>query len=201
MKERLAFHPVTPDRWPDLDRLFSASRSTQEGEPAVCWCMEWRRPRAEWEAGRGEGNRRAMQAFIEGGQVPGLLAYAGDEVVAWCSVAPRPQLVGLREIGRFRRFENPDIWTVSCFYIRDDFRGQGLMAKLLAAGIEYAKANGARVIEGYPADEATDDSSYGSFVSVYWGRASVFRELGFVEVARAPRDNRPVMRYYVTGRP
>lgn len=29
----LAFHPVTPDRWPDLDRLFSAATETNFGTP------------------------------------------------------------------------------------------------------------------------------------------------------------------------
>ena len=33
----LSFHEVTPDRWPDLERLFSA-----KGGPAYCWCMPFR---------------------------------------------------------------------------------------------------------------------------------------------------------------
>ena len=30
----LAFHPVTPDRWPDLERLFGP-----HGANSGCWCL------------------------------------------------------------------------------------------------------------------------------------------------------------------
>lgn len=195
------FQPVTPERWPDLERLFQQSAASQEGEPAVCWCMEWRRPRAEWEEGRGEGNRQAMRELIASGQVPGILAYLDGDPIGWCSISPRPQHDGLQAIAPYRNFADASVWLVSCFYISNGARGQGLMAKLLTAGIEYAKQNGARVIEGYPADERVDRSQHAEFISVYWGVASVFQELGFVEVGRAPRDNRPVMRYYLEPRP
>jgi GNAT superfamily N-acetyltransferase len=189
----LTFHPVTLDRWPDLERLFSASTEEGEGNPARCWCMEWRRPRAEWEAGQGEGNRAVMKALIESGHVPGILAYEGSEAVAWCSIAPRAQTTTLKERGSFRSFENPDIWTVLCFYISDAARGQGLTVELLRAAVEHARAAGAKVIEGYPVDpEAMPDFAMSRFM----GFVSAFRRAGFVEVARRP-DGRPVMRYAI----
>jgi len=190
------FHPVTPDRWPDLDRLFSAAPETRDGDPPKCWCMEWRLPRAQWEAQQGEGNRRAMQAFIESGQVPGILAYAEGEAVAWCSISPRAQHSGLKEMGSYRWFENPEVWTVTCFYVRGESRGQGLMTALLQAAVDYAKEHGARVVEGHPVDpETTEDAEFG----LYMGTAPTFRKAGFVEVARGAY-NRPVMRYYVEQR-
>lgn len=33
----LEFLPVTPERWPDLARLFEG-----RGGPKYCWCMVWR---------------------------------------------------------------------------------------------------------------------------------------------------------------
>jgi len=188
------FHPVTPERWHDFERLFRESASTTEGEPAVCWCMEWRISRDDWEKGRGEGNRRAMQSLVESGTVPGILAYADGEPAGWCSISPRAQHGGLQTVAQYRNFENPSVWLVSCFYISEKYRGQKLMRGLLEAGVAYAQSNGASVIEGYPIDEATDLRPQAGLVAYYWGRASVFHALGFVEIARVPQDNRPVMR-------
>jgi GNAT superfamily N-acetyltransferase len=189
----LEFHAVTPERWPDLDRLFSSSNVEEAGEPVNCWCMEWRLPRDEWQAGRGEGNRRAMQRFIESGQVPGILAYEDGEPVAWCSISPRIQHQGLKAIASYRNFENPDVWLVSCFYVTERARGRGLMSRLLEAAIAYAREGGAKTVEGYPADPKTMEEPERT---MYWGLADVFRDAGFSEVARGA-DGRPVMRYKV----
>ena len=37
----IAYCPATPQRWPDLERLFGP-----RGACAGCWCMWWRLPRA-----------------------------------------------------------------------------------------------------------------------------------------------------------
>jgi GNAT superfamily N-acetyltransferase len=190
--EDLSFHPVTPDRWPDLERLFLPDEESKRGEPSACWCMEWRRPRDEWRQGLGDGNRQAMRQYIDVGNVPGILAYVGGEPAAWCSISPRPQQVGLRAIAPYRNFDDVSVWLVSCFYIRDDARGRGLMSMLLTAAVEYATAHGARMIEGYPVDEQTEDPEQG----LYMGRAASFRKLGFVEHARGA-GNRAVMRLRV----
>jgi GNAT superfamily N-acetyltransferase len=190
------FHPVTPERWPDLERLFAASKATASGEPAQCWCMEWRLPREEWNAGRGDGNRRAMQGFIEAGNVPGILAYDGEEPAGWCSIAPRTQHGGLQAVAQYRNFDDASVWLVSCFYISEAARGKGLMSALLEAAVAYAKDNGARVIEGYPVDEKSDAPLGG----LYWGKADAFRRLGFVETGRGVA-NVAVMRLYTQPRP
>jgi hypothetical protein len=55
VKPKLSFHPLTAERWPDLEKLFG-----ERGACGGCWCMAWRLPRAEWEAGRGEPHKRAL---------------------------------------------------------------------------------------------------------------------------------------------
>ena len=80
----LEFHPLTPQRWSDFETLFG-----ERGACGGCWCMLWRLTRKEFERQKGEANRRAMQAIVESGEKPGLLAYSGKQAVAWCSVAPR----------------------------------------------------------------------------------------------------------------
>lgn len=186
----LAFHPVTRERWPDLERLFSASAGEALGNPSRCWCMEQRiASRAEWEAGAGDANRQAMRARIDSGDVPGILAYEGDEPAGWCSVAPRAGLVGLRAAGGFRNFERPGVWSITCFYVPESHRGHGLMKALLRAAVEHAASNGATIVEGYAATpDAFGDGAGGS--------VPVFESAGFIEVARRQETLR-TMRYYV----
>ncbi|MEX2245293.1 MAG: GNAT family N-acetyltransferase [Dehalococcoidia bacterium] len=186
------YQPVTRERWPDLDRLFSASAGEELGNPSRCWCMELRRPHDEWEREAGEGNRRAMEARVEGGDVPGILAYAGGEPAGWCSVSSRPTLSGLIATGGFRNPRRDGVWSVTCFYVPEPMRGRGLMKGLVRAALAYALERGAKVVEAYTAvPEAFGDGAGGS--------TTLFAAAGFVEVARVTDEVR-VMRYFAEGR-
>jgi GNAT superfamily N-acetyltransferase len=162
-RPELDTQPVMSDRWPDLDRLFSESASEEPGNPSRCWCMEWRL--ASWQQWKeqcatGE-NRAAMREFIESGQVPGIIAHVDGEPAGWCSISPRPTLIGLKD--RHRDFEDPGIWSVLCFYVPEKHRGTGLMRKLLKAAVKYAASQGARIVEGYPmAPEVAGDGAGGT---------------------------------------
>jgi len=183
----IEFHPVTSDRWADLDRLFSASAGEELGNPSRCWCMEWRRPHEAWEREAGEGNRHAMQAFIDGGEVPGILAYLDGEPAGWCSVSPRNSLSRLIAEGGFRSPDRSDVWSIICFYVPETRRGQGMMKGLVCAAVDYAVEHGAKVVEAYPnRPEIIDDGAAGSF--------RIFEQAGFVEVAR-PNPIQVTMRY------
>ena len=63
------------------------------GACAGCWCMYWRVPRKEFTKGQGEPFREALKALVEGGTVPGLLAYEGGLPVGWISVGKREEFV------------------------------------------------------------------------------------------------------------
>jgi GNAT superfamily N-acetyltransferase len=158
----LEFRPVTRERWPELDRLFSESAGEELGNPARCWCMEWRLERhQDWLDGAGEVNRVRMQKHIEEGFVPGLIAYLDGEPAGWISVSPRPDLVGMRS--RLRHPEAADIWSIICFYVPETHRGQGMMRLLLEGAVAHAAASGARIVEGYPfVKELADDGAGGT---------------------------------------
>jgi GNAT superfamily N-acetyltransferase len=127
-------------------------------------------------AGAGEANRLAMERHIDDGNVPGVLAYVDGEPAGWCSVAPRASLVGLHAMGSFRNPLRPDVWSVSCFYVPESRRGQGIARGLLVAAVEHAKVNGAKIIEGYPqTPDANDDGAAGA--------TTTFAAAGFEEVA------------------
>jgi GNAT superfamily N-acetyltransferase len=182
------FAPVTPERWGDFERLFGP-----QGACANCWCMFQRMPHREFNAASGAERKAAMRAIITGGNVPGLLAYAGAEPVGWCSVAPRETYAALERSRILKPVDDQPVWSVVCFFIARAARRQGLTVALLRAAIDHARAHGARILEGYPKDLTSTTTPD---VFAWHGTASAFRQAGFTEVARrAP--TRPIMRYVV----
>lgn len=182
--DELTFRPVTSELWDDLETLFGAN-----GACSGCWCMWWRLTRADFGQNKGAGNRAALKALVDAGEVPGLLAYADGQPVGWCSLGPREVFGGLERSRLLTRVDEQPVWSVVCFYIARAYRRRGLMAHLLRAAVAYAREQGAHILEGYPVEPGASRSP----LSYYMGVPSAFLAVGFVEVLRrAP--NRPVMR-------
>ena len=185
----IEIYPLTPERWPDLETLFGP-----HGAYGGCWCMWWRIKRSQFEAQQGEGNRAAMKAIVDSGEIPGLLAYLDGTPVGWCSVAPRVDFSALERSRVLARVDTEPVWSIVCFFIAKGFRRQGLTIRLLNAAVAYARSQGAQILEGYPKD-SQKDSHPDPFV--FTGLVSAFRKTGFVEVARRS-ETRPIMRYFIS---
>ena len=165
----IVIHEVDRDRWKDLVRLFEA-----RGGPKHCWCMAWR-PIEDREHRRDPVRRKgALRRRVQRGIPIGLLAYAGGEPVAWCSVAPRETFRPLG--GVVAPGEN--VWSVVCFFVPRRLRGLGLMRRLLAAALDCARRHGATVLEAYPVDPESPSYRFMGFVPS-------FRTAGFRMVGRA----------------
>lgn len=182
---RLTFHPLTPERWDDFERLFGPN-----GACAGCWCMWFRLTRKEFDAGKGEGNRRAMADLVAAGRVPGIMAYEGDEPVGWCSVAPREEFSRLERSRTLARLDDEPVWSVVCLFVPRSQRGRGIAASLLEAAAEHVRSRGGRVVEGY-AVEPRKGRMADAFA--FPGPAAAYLEAGFEEVARRS-ETRPIMR-------
>jgi GNAT superfamily N-acetyltransferase len=184
----LEFYPLTPPRWKDLEALFG-----ERGACGGCWCMWWRLKRSEFKKQKGEGNRKAMKKIVDSGEAPGLLAYMNGRSVAWCSVAPREAFSALERSRILKRVDDKPVWSVVCFFVAKPFRRKGITMKLLRAAVEYAKKQGARIVEGYPVEPKKPKMPD---LFAYHGLASTFRKAGFVEVIRRS-ETRPIMRYFI----
>jgi GNAT superfamily N-acetyltransferase len=180
--------PVTPDHWQDLETLFG-----KNGAYGGCWCMWWRVTRSQFGTQAGQGNKDALKAIVDSGEVPGILAYAGGQPIAWCSVAPRETFPSLERSRKLKRVDDQPAWSIVCFYVARPYRRRGLMAELLRAAIDYARQCGAKIVEGYPIEPKHNNSPP---VSTFTGIFSAFQEVGFIEVARMS-EKRPIMRYFV----
>ncbi len=186
------FHPLTADRWNDLEALFGP-----RGACGGCWCMYWRLPRSKYDAGKGASNRRAFHKLVAGGAVPGILAYAGDEPVGWCAVAPREEYPGLGRSRILKPIDEKPVWSVTCFFVRRDHRFKGVTTQLLRAAARFAAGNGAQILEGYPTAPSSEGAMPGAFA--WTGLASAFLKAGFKEVARRS-PTRPIMRRALRSR-
>lgn len=181
-------HTLTPSRWSDLEKLFG-----KNGAYGGCWCMWWRLKRADWQKQKGEGNREAFKALVNEGEPTGLLAYVEGEPAGWCAIAPREAYPVMQRSPTIKRVDDKPVWSISCFYIARRYRRQGLTTRLIRAAVEYAREQGATIVEGYPA-EPGEKEMVDAFV--WYGFASAFSKAGFEEVKRwSPK--RPIMRYYL----
>jgi len=182
----LRFHPLTRERWVDVERLFG-----ERGACGGCWCMYWRLNRSDFMRQRGKINKKALKSLVEADSVPGILAYANGQPVGWCSVSPRETLVRLQNSRVLKPVDDKPVWSVVCFFVAKPFRRKGMSVKLLKAAVEHVRRQGGNIVEGYPFDHQ-EDRTPDPFV--YTGLASAFRQAGFTEVVRRSK-NRPIMRY------
>jgi GNAT superfamily N-acetyltransferase len=181
----LEFHPLTPERWPDLEHLFGS-----HGAYGGCWCMWWRITRAQFERNRSEGNRKALRAIIDDGFIPGILAFRADEPIGWCSVAPREQYGALERSRVLRRVDDRPVWSIVCFFIPRKEQGKGIATALLEAAVEYVHEQGGMLIEAYPTIPSKGKLPP---VSSYMGVPGLFEKAGF-EVVDRPSKARLIMR-------
>jgi ribosomal protein S18 acetylase RimI-like enzyme len=81
------------------------------------------------------------------------------------------------------------VWSVVCFVVPSEHRGQGVAEALLKAAVVHAKKNGARMVEAYPIDKPSRSND--SFM--WFGAKSMYDKAGFQEVARR-KPQRPIVR-------
>lgn len=190
MASTLAFRPLTAGRWNDLVDLFGPER----GACAGCWCM-WPRIRdIDFKALSRSQRRSSFRKIVERGPPPGLLAYEGKVAVGWVAISPR-RAVHRFNISRIsapaddRSSDLDSTWALTCFYVRNSHRRQGVTRKLAEAAIDYARKHKARCVEVCAIEPARTLTWGEAFVGV----ASVLRPLGLVEVARRS-PQRPLLR-------
>jgi GNAT superfamily N-acetyltransferase len=191
MPPALAIRPATPSRWKDVESLFG-----ERGACAGCWCMVWRLTRREWEAGKGEGNRRALRALVESGARPGVLGYVGREPVAWCAVAPREDYGALARSRVLQPIDDRPVWSVSCLFVARPFRRRGLSSRMLRGAAEFAVKRGAAIVEGYPVEPRM---ARAPDAFLWTGTPGAFTAAGFREAARRS-ETRPIMRWTAPSR-
>ena len=187
---KLTVAPLTPDRWPDLEAVFNARGcSIARG----CWCMAYRRTGSGEpllpKMTRSEANRAALKALVAAGHPPGLIGYHGKVPIGWVSIGPREEYARLKRSPVMKAVDEQAVWSVICFVVPAQYRGQGVARALLKGAVAYAREHGATLVEAYPVDKpgrSKDDY-------MWFGAKSMYDKAGFKEVARR-KPQRPIVR-------
>ncbi|MDR0409780.1 MAG: GNAT family N-acetyltransferase [Spirochaetaceae bacterium] len=170
-KGGISIKPVDKDNWVDFEAFFQS-----QGKLNYCWCMCWRLSKGEKDELK-QNDSACRKAFIKRrvweNTPVGILGYAQKEAVAWCSIAPRETH---RPLGGDGGIKN--VWSITCFYIKNGYRRQGLMKTLIEGAKNYAAQNGTHYIEAYPVEK--DSPSYR-----FMGFIKTFEEAGFSFVKTA----------------
>jgi GNAT superfamily N-acetyltransferase len=182
---RYQFHPLTLERWPDLERLFGS-----RGACAGCWCMWWRQTSKEFESCKGETNCGLLRQLTAGGEPPGILAFDGPTPVGWCSVAPREKFPRLERSRTMKRIDDKPVWSLVCLFVDKRYRKQGISVELARAAVDWAAGRGAKIVEAYP---SVPGSGRTADVFIYTGLPQIFERAGF-QVAARPTGKRWIMR-------
>jgi GNAT superfamily N-acetyltransferase len=141
----LGVQALSEGNWEALEKLFGAN-----GGCGGCWCMNYRCEKIAFESGKGKINRSRLKDLVSAGYPTGLLLFWGNEAIAWVSVAPRTQFPRLEKSRLLKSGTSGQVWSVTCLFVRKDFRGQNIGRKLVWEATRFAFENGADWVEGFP---------------------------------------------------
>ncbi|MDE0546682.1 GNAT family N-acetyltransferase [Microbacterium sp. C7(2022)] len=179
---------ASADRFDDIQHALDGG-----GDGRSCQCQWWTLTNTQFNTTTAD-ERRAIFAHEVASATPGLIAYVDGEPAGWVRIGPR---TAQQRLSRTRAFhdatppwEDDTVWAVTCFVVRREHRNTGLNARLLASTIEFARDNGARVIEAYPIDPNAGKKLTAN--NLFTGVLSTFEAAGFAEIAR-PAPHRAIV--------
>jgi len=188
--------PADKAGWDDLQAVFGP-----RGYAARCQCQKFKIRHGQWRSVSAAERTARLREQIgcgrrKGRGTRGLVAYLDGEPVGWCAVEPRTAYPRLLDspvpwAGRDEDPGDDGVWAVTCFVTRAGFRRRGVSYALARAAVDYARARGARALEGYAM--ITKPGQEVAWGELYVGSRSIFAAAGLAEVSR-PTPRRVVMR-------
>lgn len=94
---------------------------------------------------------------------------------------------GITTLEELSQYSEKEVWSLTCFFIKREYRKQGLTRRLITEAIDYATSNGAKYVEAYPVEP--DSPSYR-----FMGFRHVFEDMDFKFLHKAGK-RRHVMIY------
>jgi GNAT superfamily N-acetyltransferase len=145
MNEKIKFEVLSSSNWPQFEELMG-----EKGGCGGCWCMVFRLPAKEFEVNKFAGNKRRLKDIVDAGRPTGLLAIIDKQPVGWIAFAPREDYIKIENSRSLKRIDEKPVWSITCFFIKREFRKQGFSAKLIAGVVGYARKKKIRTLEAYP---------------------------------------------------
>ena len=143
---KLKFEPLTASTWKQFETLMG-----EKGGCGNCWCMYFRLPYKEFQENKPDGNKKMMRHLVNKGKPQGLIASTDQEPIGWIAMAPREDYMKLEKARVFKRFDDKPVWSITCFFIKKQFRHMGLSRQLIKGAVDFAKRKKIKTLEAYPA--------------------------------------------------
>ena len=143
---KLKLEPLTPSNWNAFEILMG-----EKGGCGNCWCMYFRLPYKTFQENKPDGNKRMMKQLVNKGLPQGLIASVDKQPVGWIAMAPRADYLRLGNSRVFKPLDDKPVWSITCFFIKKEFRHQGLSQQLIKGAVDFAKKKKIKTLEAYPA--------------------------------------------------
>ena len=181
---------LTPELWPDLEKLFG-----KKGACGGCWCQAWRIEKGvRWSDIKGPKAKSRLRRGVRTGVVHGVLAYDGRTPAGWCTFGPRDSFPRLNRATSLRCNDSSRVWSLPCFFVPREYRGQGVATALLTRALEIMRRLDVEIAEGYPSKPGAG----GRYIAAFsWtGTRSMFKHAGFT-LAGNPEGSKQRMRAHL----
>ncbi len=185
LKSSLTFEELTAATWKKYETLMG-----EKGGCGNCWCMFFRLPYKEFQANKPGGNKILAKKLVNKGKPVGLIASLGEEPVGWIALAPREDYMKLENSRSFKPIDDKPVWSITCFFVKKEYRHQGLSNQLIKGAVAFARKKKIKVLEAYPAIPYAENVPH-PFLWV--GVLSSFKKNGF-EVVRQSSKSRAMVR-------
>lgn len=195
--------PLSPELLPAWLAFFDGPAFADNPEWGTCYCRcfvfgappeaTMEAGMATWDAACAAGaNRAPMIEKIQAGEVDGVLAFSGDEVVGWMHLGPAARFCtawgttfGAKE-GDDPRIGAEGQAAIVCFLVAAPHRGVGVGRAMLRAGLAELQRRGFRSVLALGAAEVEEGASH-----QFTGPLRLYLQEGF-EVVR-PSARRPLV--------
>ena len=178
--------PLVKENWKDFENLMG-----EKGGCGGCWCMTFRITSHEFEENKFEGNKKLMKELVRTNRPTGLIGYLGEEPIGWIALAPREDYLKIEKSRSLKRIDDKPVWSMTCFYVKKEFRRKGISGRLIQLVKAYAKKQKIPALEAYPV------VPYAEKVSppfLWTGVLSSFLNNGF-EIVRQNGKSKAMVRY------
>jgi len=186
---KLKFQPLTSITWNLFEELMG-----ERGGCGGCWCMSPRLSSKEFSENKYDGNKKSMQNLVNANKPTGLMATYKNEPVGWIALAPREDYTRIERSRALKKIDDKPVWSITCFFVKKEFRKMGLSQSLIKGAVAYAKKNKIKTLEAYPFIPYSDKVPA---AFLWFGILSAFTNNGF-KVVRQNSKSRAMVRLDVS---
>lgn len=142
----LSFQSLKTSNWKQFEELMG-----EKGGCGNCWCMYFRLPTKTFQENKPDGNKKMMKQLVNNGMPQGLIAFMNKKPAGWIALAPREDYTKIENSRVFKRIDDKPVWSISCFFIKKEYRHKGLSRQLIKGAVDFAKRKKIKILEAYPA--------------------------------------------------